>query len=68
MFQLDVLSHFAGEYRSDEDAKSGQGMDDNSQQAVEAMLMMSNYSTAEPTSSTNKGMDCLFHLTEGQIT
>jgi len=40
-----------GEYRSDDDVKSTQGMDDNSQQAVEAMLMMSNYSTPEPSSS-----------------
>ncbi|CAL8079003.1 unnamed protein product [Orchesella dallaii] len=47
-----------GEYRSDDDdsrhrdhGKSGQSMDENSQQAVEAMLMMSSFNTPEPSAS-----------------
>lgn len=44
-------AHFLGEYRSDDDGKAGPGMDENSQQAVEAMLMMSNFNTPEPAPS-----------------
>lgn len=53
---------FLGEYRSDEDnssqqqydgdnSKSNHHVDENSQQAVEAMLMMGNFGAPEPTSS-----------------